>query len=122
MPRKERAVFTYYNGERDVSADPLRLQRNLYIALGKPDEAFEAYRQGDAHAANCIIDNAREVFGMVPFNAETGTGAWDEDVEEALAALWDYLEKKSPSTAGSLTSSAPTTSTPTDCPTSKSSA
>lgn len=129
-----RNVFRYFNGVKDVYGDPLRIRDDLYILLGDPDAAFEAAwgKDGDksrdakfdvesARASKIIMDNAREAFDMAPFDKDTGQGATDEDVYNAVEALFGYFEKKSENTGGSLSSSPSTTSTPTACPTKPSS-
>lgn len=96
----DKNIFKYHDGSKEVYGDPLRLMRELYIALGNPDEAFKDSEDGNPRAQNIIVDNAREVFKMVPFNCETGEGATDEDVEAVLDLLWDYLEKKNLASVG----------------------
>lgn len=118
MGEQNKNIFRYFNGEKEVYGDPLRIQRDLYLKLGDPDAAFKAADEGnDFYAQNTIVDNAREAFHMVPFNPETGTGATDEDVEAALTALFSYFEKKSLNSATKPSSEPSTTSIPTASPT-----
>lgn len=114
-PKKR--VFSYFNGVETIFGDPLRIQRDLYLKLGDPDAAFEAAENDkDYYAHNTIVDNAREAFHMAPFDPKTGEGATDEDVEAALAALFEYFQKKSQSIDTKPSSEPSTTSIPTVSP------
>lgn len=106
------AKFSYFNGKERVFGNPLRLQRDLYAALGDPDAAFADSEKGDCRAQNIIVDNVREVFGMAPFDPATGEGADDDCCEDALSALWAFLDAKKKRHAGLPISSLPTESIP----------
>lgn len=96
MAEQNRRVFKYFNGVKDVFGDPMRIYSELCLKLGDPDAAFEAWQKGnDAYADIAMADNAREAFHMPSFDPETGAGATDEDVHDAVTALLDYFEKKS---------------------------
>ena len=115
-------VFRFFDGEKPRYGDPLKIHRELYMALGSPDEVFAAYESDDPAAwmpaAGRIAEAARLAFPMAPFDPATGKGATEQHCRDAVDALWACLagEKKAGTTAGSPTGSPATTSTPTSSP------
>lgn len=103
-----KACFRFWNGARFVWADPLRVERRLYAALGDPHAVFAASQSSEfviaSTALEQLVEAVRDVFRMEPFDDETGAGATEEDCRNALQALWDYLAKKKLSAAASPTS------------------
>lgn len=123
-------VFSYFDGEKTVFGDPLRVERELYQSLAVtnrgPDEVFAAYASKDPAlwmpAVGLVVEAVRRAFAMAPFDPATGRGATEAHCRDAVEALWDYLDLKKKPTAGSVTSSAPTTAIPGSSPLTRSSA
>lgn len=117
-------VFEFFDGEKKLFGDPLRIQRELYSRLSSPgkspDEVFADYESDEfarwAPAAGLIADAARLAFPMAAFDPATGKGATEQHCRDAVDALWSCLAKKNGSIAGSVTSSAPTGATPDSSP------
>lgn len=113
----ERQLFPYFNGEREVVGDPLRIWRFLNNLLdGDPDtvlaKAHSQVPEEKLDAQNRIIEATREAFMMEPFDSETGEGATEQDCLVALTNFLDWIKKKGPNTGNSLSGSAPTMSPP----------
>lgn len=91
---EERKVFRYCNGQGEVFADPLMLQRKLRVAMGgDPKKVVEEFNSDNPivsdQAAEVFYGGIREAFGIQPFNPADGTGF----VEEDLKKLWDMFQK-----------------------------
>jgi hypothetical protein len=115
FPERQRLVYRYHNGAKEVFADPLVLRRKM-IQAGRGElnqilrEAVEPAApteegadSGDAGggggvgvADECVRLQAQErraqivyeAFGLVPFDPETGGGVTEI---EAIAVLHDFL-------------------------------
>jgi hypothetical protein len=115
---EERGVFKYFNGEKEVYADPLTLNRQILIATAgqpsaltqkvfidvakaTPEEILES-----CQATEKLVAVIRHVFQMKPLNTETGAGAMDSHCLMAWRELATYLSKKNRSSVNSPTASA----------------
>lgn len=109
-PEQQRKIFQYFDGQRQVYGDPLKIRRrlngrldgNLNKALADKDLSPEHYER--------VLDAVVYAFDLPPFNQETGEGAVEEVVVKALTSFLDWLQKKSPRRENSLTSVPPTDS------------
>lgn len=131
---QDRNIFKYYDGESEVFGDPLALRAEIFILTNgnpneltrkvfvdlnpstPPEKLVEAY-----NAQKQLVQIARTVFKMKPYDEKTGKGATMEHCQMAWRMLMLYLnqEKKntvkpqtvSPSSAGIPDSPTPTHST-----------
>lgn len=115
---KERQIFGPYDlGDgRQVYGDPFRLNRQLVHLLdGSPGTVLRALKSAEEpvrfEATEKIVDAARQVFGLVPFNPADGSGALDTD---ALALARRFIEWVDAVKKNSATT--PTSPPPTDSP------
>lgn len=114
----ERAVYgPYWNGEKEVFADPLAVYRGLISATeGDPNYWIGKARSGtlaeQAAAWDKLVPAARSALGLVAFDADTGKGATEAEVRKALSDFLVYCKKKGPSGLTPRTSSPPTTPPP----------
>lgn len=135
-PENERRSFAYFDGEKQVFADPLAVWRRLLRALdgdfhgawedaqpkkvlgddGKPlppsDPRVASATLARLAGEERLLGAVREALALPAFDPTTGKGATEEDVQVALDAYCDYLEKKRKSTESSPTSSPATASFP----------
>jgi hypothetical protein len=115
-------IFQYSDGEKLVWGDPLRIQRDLYTALGSPDEVLNDTESESPAiwmpAMSRLMNAARVAFPLAAFDPATGNGATDKIVQAAVDALWECLAEKKTTgeSAGLPTSSEPTTSIPISSP------
>jgi hypothetical protein len=101
---KERNIYRYTNGSKEVAADPLVIQRRmaqdpdfdaetdlkLLSQVSNPDECLKAFER--------LVTAGRRAFGVGEFREENGvqTGLLDEEVCELLAdfSSWQLELKK----------------------------
>lgn len=122
-----REVFSYFDGAREVWADPLTIHRRLTRALdGDPNSVLAAIQRGrempdatppyvpDAgalkqadDAIERLLPAIREVFAM-PFDRMTGQGATEGDCLAAVSKFVAFMEKKTPKNGSPPTSPPPT--------------
>lgn len=94
----EKGIFPYNNGQSDLYADPLAVNRKLLVAFSGDIEA--ALTAGYAPegktngATQAVIDGVRDAFGMLPFDPTTGTGATDAMVLRILSNFSDFMIEK----------------------------
>ena len=96
---RERQVFTYFNGVKQVCADPLAVFRKVVAAFdGDVNTTLEQLDSDQpglwAMATTRMIDVVREAFPMVPFDGDTGEGATDRDCLDALNAWRTWMNAK----------------------------
>lgn len=118
----DREIFEYYNGERNVFGDPLRIWRTLNNLLeGDPNKVLQEAKSpivDIAHPAQeKVLGAVDAAFEMVPFDSVTGYGAMESDRLAALDSFLVWVQKKSPRQETLATSSLPTTSFPSPSPT-----
>lgn len=117
-----RNIFSYFNGSTTVYGDPLTIHRHLTRALdGDPNRVIGETHAGLAgerenypdeeswqaalaqevatapmrvDAGERLIGAIRGVFGMVPFDPATGSGATEKHCMDALEAFVALVEKK----------------------------
>lgn len=105
----ERQIFgPYFNGERSVYADPIRVHRRLYYKLdGEPNRYFQRLHilkdsegnplppekqvpEAERFAAKeRVLEAAAYALDMLPFDPTSARGATENDI---MAALKMYLE------------------------------
>lgn len=119
---ENRAIFRYFDGEKNVFGDPLDLlHRANHFAGGDINNVIQSMVIGayprDGEGRAIITDQTdaeyklhaderfdaeqkfqeaiRKAFEMIPFDKSTGKGAMGRDVQRAWDELMDFLEKKS---------------------------
>lgn len=96
----DRAIFQYFNGERDVFGDPLSLWRELWIATEGQVRDWIQYagdKENDLRAADYkgkLFAAVARVFKMVPYDTTTNAGAQEHHVEAAIVGLCDFFIAK----------------------------
>src|SRR5215469_8096350 len=110
----ERAIFgPYFNGERLVHADPIRVHRRLYSKLdGDPNKYFELIRlkkdeQGNPlpedqqipleqrnQAKERVLEAGLYALDMLPFDPVSARGATENDIMAALRAFLEFRASK----------------------------
>lgn len=90
--RKEREVFTYFDGERFRSLDPWRCYR-AFISHPK-FEAIDMEEAAEGIEPHCTdaLDAICESFGLERFDMATGRGMTDAEVFDFLSDLHTYME------------------------------
>lgn len=115
---QEREIFgPYWNGAVMRHADPLAAHVQLAHALdGEPGAWLVRARSPNEperfEALTRVEQAAREVFGMVPFDPETGGGAQLADCLSVFKAFTDWVKKNGRNTPDSPTAAPPTDSPP----------
>ncbi len=94
-----------------VFADPFRVRR-LLDSLLPGDEANRIVGQWPNGDCERLVATVRQVFGLLPFDPATGTGATEEAVIEIWDAWQGWCQKKNP-TPGTM----PTSTTVSPAPT-----
>lgn len=92
-------IYKFNNGMKNVCADPLTIQRRLTQLLeGAPDRIAEEARSEDNAIAFPAIEKilaaTREVFDLMPLDAETGGGLIEEDVIARWNHFQEWMSKK----------------------------
>jgi hypothetical protein len=88
------AIFgPYWNGEKEVYADPIRVYRVLSSRLdGDINEALKRYLADPANNDR-VLAAASEALAMAPFDPVSGLGATVDDIERALFEFTEYVRK-----------------------------
>lgn len=99
FPEAERRVFHYFNGVREVYADPMHIFRRLILAFdGNPNAILERLNADEpfvwASAVEQAIPGIRVAFEMAEFDPTTGAGATSADCLAALHAWQGWLAAK----------------------------
>lgn len=89
----------YFNGLSQVYGDPLEIYRRLNFCMGgNPSKYLEDANSEDIlisePAKEKLLESARNVFQLFPFDPLTGEGAQEEDVWKVLNDYLDWVEKK----------------------------
>ena len=116
---EQRQIFgPYFNGVQPVYGDPLCLYRRLVHALdGEPGRYLrglkDAVEDVRFEAAEKLIAAARSVFGLVPFQPDTGQGTLDREALTVLRQfiLWRDEQKKNGPMKSTLPTPAPDAAT-----------
>lgn len=103
----------YYDGIQQRYCDPTRAYRILYLGTDGEFNNHAAHSQSDSlsvrwYAVDKLVGPAREAFGILPFDVQTGIGVTDDDVMDLLAEFTRYLAQKK-SKAGTSPDSASAT-------------
>jgi len=109
---KERKIFKYHDGTKDVYADPLAMNRKLRALMaGNPEKVVAAYNGDDDIAADAAAEvffpAIAEAFQVTRFNRLTGEGFVDEDLLKLWEMFQAWLLEKKNRAANSPTSSTP---------------
>ena len=101
---EERLIFPYFDGAKDRFGDPVAIDRRLTIACGGDwaDLVRKALPEETPQEAATIVMShverlfaaVRSAFEMVPFDSQTGTGALDANVYEAIRSFIEFTVKK----------------------------
>jgi len=110
---RERKVFKYHDGEKDVWADPLAMSRKLRALMGgNPEKIVTQYNsdvQMDSdNAAEVFFPAIAEAFQVKRFDRLTGDGFTDEDLLKTWEMFQAWLEAKKKRDANLPTSVMPT--------------
>lgn len=106
----EKRIFQYHDGKNIVCADPLAIRRKIIQAShGTFDTIFKSASGDDpisgdqgadasgkvrqASAEDSLLAIVREVFGLDPFDRNTGAGCMDDHVFHVLNSFHEWLEK-----------------------------
>lgn len=121
----ETKIFKYNNGERDVCGDPLVLRDRLFtVSLGefwnlrKKVQAIDAAKDDATiimegiSARGHLIEIARGVFEMAPYDDATGKGALADDCLVVTEQFLYFLNQKKTNSAPPQTISPSTANTP----------
>lgn len=90
---RRRAIFTYWNGQRLVSNDPMRIFRSLLthpkFDWNQHPQLIDDYgRERESHAEReIVLDAIRDVFHVTAYDPDTGKGLTEE---ETLSLLWSF--------------------------------
>ena len=106
---RRRSIFTFWDGRKIVSDDPMRIFRAL-LAHPKFDwnthpHFIDTYgRDPKSHEdRETVLDAVCEVFGVQRFHPETQAGLTEEELLSLLWAFTSYCDKKKASTNPSPT-------------------
>lgn len=109
----ERRIYgPYFNGAKEVLADPLALNRKIKALMGgNPAKLVEDYNSGIAEVAfeagERFFAAVREAFGLVAFDPETGDGMTESDCLKCWNDFQSWLKKKDVTDRNSPTSVPP---------------
>lgn len=110
---RERAIYRYFNGVREVAVDPLRVQREL-AAVPDLDLETDAKLAGlatpnpeSAKSFDRLVEAVRKVFQVQPLS-EDGIGLTDAECVELLASFALYIADVKKKAQACLTSAPPT--------------
>jgi hypothetical protein len=106
-------IFRYFDGAVYRFADPLKIDRDLFIAAGCPiNVLIEKSKNQDSpegkRAEGAWIECVRAAFEMKPFDILTGEGATEDDCRRAWQDYTAFLEKKNQNPEPPPPSSTPT--------------
>ena len=120
----ERLIFEYNNGERQVFGDPLLLRDRIFtVSMGEFWNLRKKVLKIDAandditiimegiEARGHLVNIARAVFDMVPYNDATGKGATAEDCLNVTNLFLHWLDQKKTNAARQQTTLPPSAST-----------
>jgi hypothetical protein len=103
---RERLIFKYHDGERDVFADPLRVRRLFAHALdGEPNRYLERIQENAAaepvafEAMERVLAATCQAFGLTPFDPATGAGCTEEKILGVLCAFQAWEDQKKTTSA-----------------------
>jgi hypothetical protein len=96
---QERAIFPYHNGQSQVFADPLALQRKLNVLLQGDigtvvKEAYTATVGDTGGAMQKLLDAIREAFSLSPVDPATGQGITDLMALSIFRQFGEFLSAK----------------------------
>lgn len=95
---ENRNIFRYFDGKRELYADPVEIHRKLSALLGGDINRFlREMRSPEAAVSIAATDRMRyavcQAFGLgTPFDPTTGHGVMEEAWMGSLTAFTDYCE------------------------------
>lgn len=122
FPESKRQIFgPFFNGEKEVFADPLRVYRRLQVQLdGDANKYLEQSRSEDFslafHAKERIIPAALFALELVPFDPKTGKGTLEEDCIRVLNAYLEFMDEVKKNSQKQVTYSLPSPASPSPSP------
>ena len=109
----DREIFGYSDGEKQRFADPFLLIRKLKNNNLGPIETLESLAlDGQEPEAGQFFGLLREVFGLKPFDEETGSGLTELETHDVFRQFTEWTERLKKNTAPGQNSPEPTESEP----------
>ena len=97
---ESKRIFQYFNGEKQVYADPIEINRAIFHELGDVPALIEKTKAPNDDVAyqamNKFVAGARAAFGMPTISPETGKGATFDEVLAAWEDFVLFMQKKNP--------------------------
>ena len=96
----ERAIFQYFNGEKETFGDPFALWRQLWLACDGQVRQWIDYASDEssplrlAEYRGKLFDAVHRVFKMIPYDPTTNAGAQEHHVEAAIQGLLEFFIQK----------------------------
>lgn len=91
---QERAIYKYHDGDKEVLADPLEIERRLKAMLGNDLNAHLKKVKDDYEAATQWYSAIDAAFEITPFSKETGKGATIAMKRRLWDDYWTWVKKK----------------------------
>jgi len=98
----QRQIFGYFNGEKEVFADPLQVQRKLRQFLGDQEKVVGTLNSDNLSEADSVADLFLDAIAQafaIPrrFDAATGVGFTEKNLRDLWNKFQGWLdEKKNP--------------------------
>lgn len=106
--RRARAIFRYWNGQREVAADPFEITRAIENDPAfNPEIDYALVDAGDSAAILRTVNCVRQAFKVKSFNEG---GLLESECLDLMIAFLDFLGSLKKSTSPPPTSSPPTES------------
>lgn len=83
----KRLVYTYWDGTKDVTADPMRVYKKLLAAWKPLSQSFQEMARGSGEAYEVAIGLLQKVFGLK--TPEQG-GLGETEVLALFRHFWEY--------------------------------
>ena len=90
--RRRRLLFRYYNGEKWVAADALRLHRKVRREAEELQVLAQAFDEGRDPEADEFVERVAKIFGLKRYDPETKKGLTDSEVAMVFADFHQFLE------------------------------
>lgn len=113
-PNENRRIFKFWDGQRWTTVDPMVAYRGItghkdYRSVEDPQLA----EAGDDEAIQRMVQCARDVFAVKPYDGATGEGMTEGETVDLMVSFSLYLGELKKNTSPSLIGSAVTASAPT---------
>jgi len=94
---KERMIFRYHNGTKQIAADPLVIQRKLLsqkdVDLDSEFRLAVSDTKESLAAISRVVDVIRFSFGVKPLDPETEEGLTDTECLQLMASYAEFLNE-----------------------------